>query len=415
MYQAGNLGQRIFKEAALLATHVRGLLPAVTPGYAVIAVKQTEAHTFARPSILVSSELPDKLQNVHPQPVLLTSGQDNGSRLIVLPFAPGGRQPAAVIKLSTLARLNHATESEQAILTKLASQLTGSLAETTPQPLGLFAYGSLAAGVETYAGGRPMSVTSGSWPGSLQRHTKNLDLAVHWLVEFQSQAPLSWRTWNSELIDVWIEEPLASYAATLETPTKLAQLFERVRREARSLVGEKLPFAPLHFDFGPWNIYVADQSCRVIDWEFGRNWSADRMGPAIYDLLYFATYWLYLAKRLDTKNAELRGFRLLFIEPNRKDAYVQAARQAISSYLTELRINPRFLPLMVVYLWVEQALYQATRKQNLGSSVSIQGKNQSIRYLHLIAKHPEPFFKNLDNLSTTKDATPCKKNQIPLN
>ena len=86
------------------------------------------------------------------------------------------------------------------------------------------------------------------------------------------------------------------------------------RRPRQALVGASLPTVLTHNDYGPWNIHRDGDRITVIDWELGPD-AAGRRGPALADLIYFATEWHLRARRLRGREAELRGFRELFLRP----------------------------------------------------------------------------------------------------
>lgn len=365
---------------------------AFAPCFSVTAIAGT-AENLA-PSVLAHPALPLQLQNPKLRPLLLTSGQDDGSRVIVLPFAPGAPQPIAVLKVARLANFNTNTAREQVMMAELRSRLSPSLRRTIPQPLGTFCYSRLRVGVESYAAGRSLLVSGLQWPARLERRTEELRLAATWLGDFHQQAQISRLQWNDVEVGRWIERPLAVYTRAFGTTVAEEHLFAAVRRQARALVGASLPIVWQHNDFGPWNIHRAGQALTVIDWEFSDR-QQDRFGPVLCDLLYFVTHWSYLARRLSGETAELRGFRELFCGPS-VDEVVTAARVVIAEYITRLDLDRRFLPLLLVYTWIQRALDRYERQKTLGElDENSRSGNRYVQYVSLLAQHIEDFLEAL--------------------
>ncbi len=368
---------------------------ALAPCYAVTAIAGV-APGEAAPSVLGHPAFPAELKRPDMRPIVLTSGQDNGSRAVILPFAPESSQPTAIVKVSTHADFNRNTALEQATLTELRLRLQGDMRCTIPQPLGLLCYGAFAVSIESVAGGRPLLMTSGRWRASFQQQVDDLRLAANWLAEFHRQVQVKRLVWDEAAIEQWIETPLNAYAQTFGLTAGEQRLFAQVRQQARLLTGAVLPLIWMHYDFGPWNLYRSQQECIVIDWEFGRNWERDRRGPALYDLLYLVIYWNHLVRHLNSEAAELQGLYQLFVADDcvaRGDKYSLVARQVIADYLAALDMDRRFLPLLLVYLWLEQALYQFARRRSLGGiQPDARAGNRSVRCLGVLAEHVEPLF-----------------------
>jgi hypothetical protein len=324
---------------------------------------------------------------------VLTSGQDNGSRTVVLPFRPGSRQPAAVLKVSAHAHLNANTAHEQAALAELHQLLDTALKPTIPQPLGLQRLGQMTVSMESCAPGHTLVVSSGRWPAQFTRQRDDLRLAAHWLAEFHRQTQTGGGRWDPPAHERWIAGPLEAYGATFGVTPDEAGLFNRVEAQSQALCGAILPMVRIHYDFGPWNLYRHHTAFTVIDWEFGRTAQPDHQGPALYDLLYFVTYWHHVVHHLHTEAAELDGLYRLFVAPASGDRHVAAAHAAIADYLAALGINPRFVPVMLVCLWVEQALHRFARRQTLGDvPADARAGNRCIRYLGVLAAHTDELF-----------------------
>lgn len=369
----------------------------IAPCFAVTAIADATQVGVA-PSVLGHLSFPTELKSQNLHPVVLTSGQDDGSRVVILPFESGNRQPTAVIKVATNTGFNRNTEWEQATLTEVRSLLNGNMRRTIPRPLGLLHYGELAVGIESYAHGNPLLVTSGRWHASFQQQTDDLRLAANWLYEFHQQIHFGRMSWGETAIERWIETPLTAYAQTFGLTAGEKRLFTEARNRAWCLAGATLPLIWMHYDFGPWNLYRNQNEFTVIDWEFGRNRERDRLGPALYDLLYFVTYWNHVVQHINSEAAELQGFCRLFIQADCADKYSNISRQVIADYMTALDIDRRFLPLLLVYMWVDQALIRYARKQALGEiQTDARAGNRSIGYIAVLARHVEQLFAGWNN------------------
>jgi hypothetical protein len=179
------------------------------------------------------------------------------------------------------------------------------------------------------------------------------------------------------------------------------RLFAAMRAHAHRLLGAELPLAWQHNDFAPWNLFRAGEQLTVIDWEFNRNWDTTRAGPVLCDLLYFVTYWNNVAQHLYTVEAELAGMRALYFASGSKsdsksvgtNQYTLASRRAIAHYMTALNVDSRFLPLLLVYTWLERVVYSYTRAEKLGHDpATSRSVDKFVKYIALLADHSEELF-----------------------
>jgi len=327
------------------------------------------------------------------RPLVITSGQDDGSRTVVLPFEPGQPQPRAVLKFSAHAHLNANTDREQLALTEIRQRLDPAMQRTLPQPLGLKRLGRLSVAQESCALGQALVVSSGRWPAAPARQLADLRLVAGWLAEFQRQTQTGGTRWDIAAYERWVDGPLTAYAEIFgQTPAEAA-LFAHVRAHGRALLGAHLPLGCMHYDLGPWNIYRHHEALTIIDWEFGRAWEHDRFGPGLYDLLYFVTYWYHVVQRLHTEAAERGGQQRLFVAPRAPDPHAAAARQVIAEYLAAFDLDPRFVPVMLVGMWVEQALHRFARRTVLGEGLTEPRRgNRCVGYVEVLAAQADQFF-----------------------
>jgi hypothetical protein len=361
------------------------------PCYAVTAEASPERCSPA--SILSNPLLPADFRKPDVRTMLVTSGQDDGSRAVLFPFSQNSKKPFAAFKTSTLPAFNCNVEREHAAMAKVRDCMEEPMRRTIPQPLGLFHYGKLAVGMESCANGYPLFVSSGRWRATFDQQVKDLRMAVNWLIKFHNQANNGWFLWDASARERWINHPLQSYEKAFDLTEKERQLFTKTRLQAERLDGATLPLVWLHYDFGPWNLYCQSHHFTVIDWEFGGNWERGCYGPPFYDLLFFVVHWFHIVKRLKNLEAELAGFYHLFVHPDFRDRYVRVTHDAIANYVDELSLERRFLPIMIVYLWIEQTLSRRSRKEVLrGEQVNSRKNNPHTRYIELLAEHADSFF-----------------------
>ena len=400
----------------------------VLPYYCVTAVAtgaDTDADTAHPPvGVLASAAQQNILPHADLHPVVLTSGFDEGSRAIVIPFDrrydPHGRQydneqndndqnsqadkgrgePTVVLKVATRADFNRNTEQEQRVLAAARDAVDPTLRPTIPQPLGLFHYDALVVGAERYAPGPALAVSSGRWRATLAQQTADLTCVARWITHFHQQTASPRILWDEAAILHWWDQTRAAYACAFMPTHTEQRLFHLARDYAQTLKGLSLPLVWVHDDLGPWNLYRdrrgpqhAATAFTVGDWEFGRQWPAERFGLPLCDLLYFVTYWLHVAQHIEGRAAELDQLHALFVARHVADPHIRAAWRAIEGYLAALEIDERFVPLLLLYLWMEQAVHQHGRKAALGTPpTNLRHSLGSVQYLNALAAHPEGLF-----------------------
>jgi hypothetical protein len=347
----------------------------------------------AAPAILTHPQLPSQLQQPNLHLVLLSSGQDDGSRVVLLPFAPDSREPITALKLTRLPRFNPLTKSEQTTLDHLHQRLTPHLRQTIPQAHGLLDFSGLTVALENYVQGHSLWTSTGRWAASLKRKTDDLQQAGNWLADFHHQTQVERLCWQPAAIAEWLEKPLAAYHAAFGLTPAEETLFTAACHYARSLTGLELPLVWRHLDFAPWNLYRHRHAFTVIDWEPYTDWQRPRTGPALCDLLYFLTYWTFMVRRTYDPQAELDGFRQLHLQPAAPDKLSQAAEAALATYLAKLEIDARFRPLLLLYTWVDRALDRLDRQRLLGTAgPDPRAGNRYHQYVAILAEGSRTLF-----------------------
>ena len=129
---------------------------------------------------------------------MLTSGQDDGSRVVLLPFTAESHAPEAVVKISRTERFNAHTEREQATLAAIRSGLDADLVGSIPEPRGLTRFGRSVVALESYAPGASMVRSIGRRGEPLERSLEDLRIAADWLARFHRQTRVS-PVWSGRL------------------------------------------------------------------------------------------------------------------------------------------------------------------------------------------------------------------------
>ena len=329
--------------------------------------------------------LPAELRVPGNRVVMLTSGLDDGSRVVLLPFTARSLAPEAVVKISRTERFNAHTEREQATLAAIRSGLDADLVGSIPEPRGTTRFGRSLVALESYAPGASMVRSTGRRGEPLERSLEDLRVAADWLARFHQQTRAS-SVWSADSADRAVAR-LEAFRARLTISPAEHGLLDRSAEAARALVGASLPTVLAHNDYGPWNIHREGDRITVIDWELGPD-EAGRRGPALADLLYFVTEWHLRARRLRGREAELRGFRELFLRPTGPAA--AAAAEAVSDYMRRVGVDSRFLPLLLVTTWADRAVDRADRQVTATGSAS--GENRYADYVRLIAAEADERF-----------------------
>lgn len=377
---------------ALVRGDWRRLAPWV-PCFGIAAVAGRSGDHRTVPSVLRHSAVPSAVAGPDVRVAMLTSGQDDGSRVVLLPFLPGCAEPVLVVKSTRSPAFNGNTEREQATLRQLREPLDADLRATIPEPLGTYPMGDLVVGLESYARGRALVVSSGRWAAPYASAIDDLHLAADWLARFHERAPCTVDRWDAGL-SRRVGERLEAYRQHHISTDAEARLLALAVARSATMAGATVPTVWLHNDYGPWNIHRAGPHLTVIDWEFGAERAADRAGPPLCDLLYFITTWYSRVRRARNKGAESRGFQELFLDLDEKNPAVTAARASIRKYLTQLDLDVRFAPLLLVYTWVDRVLDRADRlsRASAGGSEASSPESRYGDYLRLMAQRADQLF-----------------------
>jgi hypothetical protein len=354
LYPAWTLRKRLLRAALRFSggSPDRGA-SRLTRSFAVAAVRPVQAgrSPVAVAAVLHHSALPEALRQA--SPLLVSHGSE---RTIVLPFLPDAAAPCAALKVPRLATFNEKTIAEQEALTAVRARLDPALRAALPVPGGLLGWDGNAGGgvgivgVESAVSGRPFVIPGKSWRRASRRQLVDLRLATSWLTEFHRQTE-----WGRA---PWEDGDIAEVAALFERAGsgREERLFAAALRRAELLRGVPLPRVWQHRDFTPWNLLRAASphaknhpEIRVLDWE------GARPGLPVCDAVHFLTHWHELARGAFDDTSRRRAFEELWTGRSGSGAAAGAALDTAARYLARLRIDLRFLPLLLTVTWAELA------------------------------------------------------------
>jgi aminoglycoside phosphotransferase (APT) family kinase protein len=297
--------------------------------------------------------LPEHLQPAAGRVVMLRLGNEaeDRARLVLLPFAPGAREPHLAAKLTRLPGGAGKIEAEQNVLASLHDCLDDRLRRTVPRPLGVFRDGSATVGVESFAPG------FSQFPETTVADDAGLDFSglpevVEWLTDLHRQTRHSGE-WGRDEIEEWVERPLARYRRLVGTTAAEDRLFSEVHTRAEALIGQVLPRVWMHGDLAPKNVHSSRSGIAVVDWVTGR------VGLPLIDLLFYASCWSYQAPGFRSVEAHARLFSALYSRGSEDDRVTAAVRAAVQGYVERLGIHEDWLPVLVVLFLVHYAVVWA--------------------------------------------------------
>jgi hypothetical protein len=189
--------------------------------------------------------------------------------------------------------------------------------------------------VESYLPGRIRAVTH-------RERKRQFKRVVSWITEFSRQTQVARGPWRTADVDRWVGGPADEYGKKWGASAEEERLLQATVERARALLGVPLPVVWQHEDLNESNISYSSHMVRVFDWEKAR------VGLPLADLFSFATHWAYRSEGLKDEGPRLGRFRELFIEREPGDEIARLVNQAVERYTKELRIDIRFVPLLLV-------------------------------------------------------------------
>lgn len=328
--------------------------------------------------------------------VLITSGHDEGSRVVLAPLAADGVDPGPVVKIASRPRYNGNVDAEVARIHALRQRLTinglPSEEDMLPEVEQPFDIGPLRASREAYAG---------RWTASdlCYRMPKTRDVVLDQVIETIDRFTLATTTetvtWSPAIFDRLLGNLFDRYDAELGTDPGRNALRARLRDRADALAGEPLPLGERHYDLGPWNIVFGEghKPITLIDWELGPPREVGAPGPAGADQLYFIKYWLHIA--MDTKSVDDEQTAFDFLAPggnggNQRPMIDPAgdprirATAVMAGSLDRIGVTPAAMPLLSSHVWLESALHTIERRRANGIEPGSPG-----RYLQTTARYAD--------------------------
>jgi hypothetical protein len=312
--------------------------------------------------------------------LLLAGGEGDWSRVVLLPFAGAAVSPTVVIKVPRLATLNDWTEREQATLRRLRKSLGVEGSRSLPDPLGSASWRGLSVARESYVPGRSLASVDASWRRSHSARVYDLRSATEWLAEFHALVRPEEAQSGAAPEPIDLGRLLVAYEKQFPGSASDHRLFAASLAEASAHGGIQMPIVWQHLDFGPWNVIRGQGRLHVLDWENARP------GPALADLIYFTTHWLHIVRGHRGGPPAAEDVRELFLDPSTTARDVLAARSAIDDYLARLHVDGRWMGLMLVYTFAEQALERSIRLRTLGQlPVDPRADNRYVHYVEELA------------------------------
>jgi Phosphotransferase enzyme family len=282
--------------------------------------------------------------------IMLTGGDvtDAQRRVVLLPFGSGAKEPELVVKFWRSAERNADTTGEQEILRALRPEPGAPAARAVPEPLGSFPWGSVEIGVEGYCPGRSFSAMNARRGASPDEKVTTLRRVLAGLAELGASTVIRREPWSSGAMRGRMEAVLARFEEEFPTGEDERRLFEAVRRQSNALSSASLAVVWSHPDLGPSNVLVRSEGITVIDW------AKASPGLPLQDVLY-----LLLIASADISGARRESqrreaFRRVFLMESPGDELGAAAREGIELCLEALGADRRFLPILLVFLWVNR-------------------------------------------------------------
>jgi hypothetical protein len=333
-----------------------GLRQRLVNDFAVTAVSREDA---GPPSLLGHPGLPSGLRRPGQRLLVLTGGdpRDVYRRVVLLPFGPDAGEPDLVIKLWRSPDRNDDSVDEQSTLTAIRSNRVGAESPSVPAPLGLFRWGRLSAGVETYCSGRTFGVSNSRWGRPRRRKVEDLEHVLAGFTELSRRIVIRREPWSAADMSTRVEGVLQAYEAEFLTTPGERRLFDAVRTRSESLLGSSLPIVWSHPDLGPSNVLIRSNGITIIDW------AKAAPGLPLLDVFYFVLISCFDICHARDEDARLGVFRRLFLGSHLRDRMAGVVRGGLESCLEAMDADRRFFPILLVLLWASRSLGRLERSR----------------------------------------------------
>lgn len=311
--------------------------------------------------------------------IVVTSGYDQGSRAVVLPFGPGDPTPRFAVKVASTSKTATATLREHERLVQLHATLPARTARALPRPIAVYSLANRTACVQSCAPGPSMNATVGLWGRPFSAKIRDLDVVVDWLTEFacatRVDVSVAERNWALIYDEV---------AAIMQLPSEVVDFLSEAQAIARSTNLARVAVHQ-HYDVGPWNVHIDGTTPMLLDWETDDLRPADCLGPPLGDVLYLIIYWYFLTSNTKSEDAEEEAIVRLFATAAAPDSYVVAARTAINRALVPFGLDRSVIPAVLAAVWAERALYTSRRRAALGTPIEV-GRSRPEAFLRTLAR-----------------------------
>src|SRR5581483_115086 len=124
----------------------------------------------------------------------------------------------------------------------------------------------------------------------------------------------------------------------------------------------------------------------VLDWE------GYREGLPFCDLFQFLIQWHGNARALRTEAAKANGLQQLLFAPA-ADRIGHAIRAAVTGYVRGLQFDGRFVPLLILYTFLELASRRAQQNRREQSPLGERRGNDNLAYIEILAQARRQLFE----------------------
>jgi hypothetical protein len=300
------------------------------------------------PSVFSAAGAPADLRKPGLNSIVLTPRL---RRVVFLPFSNHDPNPLGVVKVARYSHRNAAARNEYKVLEHFNERLDERLRNTVPQPRAFYDWCGLSVEVETCIRGSPLGSSNLLRGRAVSRtHFENLSYLTRWLCDFHTQMQVRSGSWD----EFWareLEAVLASYERAVGLTADEKRLFAAVRSASKALLGNPLPILWTHGDLNLRNTRRTSNGVGVYDWETAKE------GLPVLDLLHFLEVWIHAGpvwreRGSRTTAAQIHRFDRVFVQAPLEDPYTAAAHDAISQYMSHLRLDRRLYPVLLVLHWV---------------------------------------------------------------
>jgi hypothetical protein len=210
------------------------------------------------------------------------------------------------------------------------------------------------------------------------------------LSEFYGRALIQREAWSAREVSERVESSLQRYEAALLTTSGERRLFERVRRQAESLLGVPLPIVWSHPDLGPSNILIRSHDITIIDW------AKATAGLPLQDVLYFALISCFDICPARDEEGRLTAFRRLFLEHDPSDRMAMVVQRGLERCLHLMGVDRRFFPILLVMLWVNRSVGRLERSRAVArgeDGINPKVGNPYPSYVKVLAENSDLLFR----------------------